>query len=351
MAINRVQFQRGLSVAEFVERYGTEEKCRAALVASRWPAGFVCPACGCTRRCTFERKGLRYWQCSVCREQTTVTCGTIFQSTKRPLTTWFLAMHLLTQAKNNVSALELKRHLGVRYKTAWSIKRKLMEVMREREESRQLDGRVEIDDAYLGGGLPGGKSGRGSENKVPFIVAVQTTEAGHPLFACLTELEFTKDVIARWAKQSLCAPARVVSDGLWCFQAVTASGAAHERAVTGGGPASVKLETFRAVNTLLGNLKTAFSAPTMRSISPSTPIATSPRSNIDSIAALICPSFSPDCFAHQPSLHPTPSASFARLNNVANQENRWVVSGADARLFRPAPVRIGVVVGTGARFG
>jgi len=78
-----------------------------------------------------------------------VTCGTIFQSTKRPLTTWFLAMHLLAQAKNNVSALELKRHLGVRYKTAWLIKHKLMEVMREREESRQLDGRVAIDDAYL----------------------------------------------------------------------------------------------------------------------------------------------------------------------------------------------------------
>ena len=58
----------------------------------------------------------------------------------------------------------------------------------------------------------------------------------------------------------------------------------------------------------------------MRSISPSTPIATSPRSNIDSIAALICPSFLPDCFMHQPSLHPIPSASFARLNNVANQE-------------------------------
>ena len=83
-----------------------------------------------------------------------------------PLTIWFLAMHLLTQAKNNVSALELKRHLGVRYKTAWLLKHKLMQVMSEREAPRQLDGRVEIDDAYLGGELPGGKSGRGSENKV-----------------------------------------------------------------------------------------------------------------------------------------------------------------------------------------
>ena len=96
MGINAVQFQKGLSMVEFMDRYGTEEKCQAAVVAQRWPAGFVCPACGQTRHCTFERKGLRYWQCSACREQTTVMCGTIFEATKLPLTTWFLAMHLLT---------------------------------------------------------------------------------------------------------------------------------------------------------------------------------------------------------------------------------------------------------------
>ena len=259
MGINKIQFQKGLSMAGFMENYGTEDKCHAALVASRWPAGFVCPKCGGTHHSTFERKGLHYWQCSMCREQTTAICGTIFHATKLPLTRWFLGMHLLSQSKNSISALELKRHLGVRYKTAWLLKHKLMQVMTVREESRQLDGRVEIDDAYLGGELPGGKSGRGSENKVPFIAAVQTTETGHPLFVCLTKLEFTKDAIAQWAKKSLCASVNVISDGLWCFRAVTESGATHERTVTGGGPACVKLEQFRAVNTLLGNLKTTFS--------------------------------------------------------------------------------------------
>ena len=259
MGINKVQFQKGLSMTAFLERYGTEEKCHAAAVALRWPNGFVCPECGEARHCTFERKGLTYWQCSACRVQTTVMCGTIFESTKLPLTTWFLAMHLLTQAKNNVSALELKRHLGVRYRTAWLLKHKLMQVMSEREESRQLDGRVEIDDAYLGGELPGGKSGRGSENKVSFIAAVQTTDTGRPLRVCLKKLKFTKEAIAEWAKTALAASAQVVSDGLWFFQAVTASGATHERTVTGGGPSSVKLEQFHAVNTFLGNLKTAYS--------------------------------------------------------------------------------------------
>jgi ribosomal protein L37AE/L43A len=259
MGINRVQFQKGLSMVQFMDRYGTEDKCHAVVVALRWPKGFVCPKCGETRHCTFDRKELTYWQCSACREQTTVMSGTIFEATKRPLTTWFLAMHLLTQAKNNVSALELKRHLGVRYKTAWLLKHKLMQVMCEREATRQLDGRVEVDDAYLGGELPGGKSGRGSENKVAFIAAVQTTETGHPLLVCLKKLEFTKEAIAHWAKTALAASAHVVSDGLWCFRAVTTTGPTHERIVTGGGPSCVKLEQFRAINTFLGNLKTAYS--------------------------------------------------------------------------------------------
>ena len=259
MGIDRVQFQKGLSMVEFMERYGQEEQCQAAVVAMRWPTGFVCPECGGTRHCTFERKGLRYWQCASCRKQTTALSGTIFEATKLPLTTWFLAMHLLTQAKNNVSALELKRHLGVRYKTAWLLKHKLMQVMSEREARRQLDGRVEIDDAYLGGELPGGKRGRGSENKVSFIAAVQTTETGKPLKVCLKKLAFTREAIADWAKSALSASAHVVSDGLWCLCAVTAAGATQERIVTGGGAASVKLPQFGAVNTFLGNLKTAYS--------------------------------------------------------------------------------------------
>lgn len=259
MGINQVQFQKGLSMPEFLEKYGTVAKCHQALVDVRWPRGFVCPDCGSTRHGEFERKGLHYWQCRDCRTQTTVTCGTIFESSKLPLTIWFLAMHLLTQSKNNVSALELKRHLGVRYRTAWLLKHKLMQVMCEREAPRVLDGRVEIDDAYLGGELPGGKAGRGSENKVSFIAAVQTNDAGHPLAVCLKKLAFTKEAIGAWAKTTLAVSTTVVSDGLWCFQAVAESGATHERTVTGGGHASVKLEQFKAVNTFLGNLKTAYS--------------------------------------------------------------------------------------------
>jgi transposase-like protein len=260
MAINQVQFQKGLSMAEFMNLYGTVEQCHAALVVSRWPNGFVCPNCAKSAHSTFVRNGRQHWQCQACRHQTTVTSGTVFEATKLPLTRWFLAMHLLTQAKNNVSALELKRHLGVRYTTAWMMKHKLMQVMASREASRVLDGRVEIDDAYLGGERPG-KRGRGSPNKVPFVVAVQTTDDGKPVLACFVRIPFTRDAIETWARQALSSSAQVLSDGLGCFRGVTASGAAHTAIVmnSGTGREAAQHPQFRAVNTVLGNLKTAIS--------------------------------------------------------------------------------------------
>jgi len=257
MAMNRVQFQRGLPMVEFLDRYGTQDKCEATLVASRWPSGFVCPACGGPARSSFRREGRLYWQCAKCPHQCSATSDSIFHRSKLPLTSWFLAMHLLTQAKNNVSALELKRHLGVSYATAWLVKHKLLEVMRLREEDRQLTGRVEIDDAYLGGERSGGKTGRGSENKVPFVAAVQTTETGKPHLACFSARPFTKESIREFVAQSTVLPLTLVSDGLGCFTVAAELGAAHDRTVTGGGKASVELEQLRAVNTILGNLKTA----------------------------------------------------------------------------------------------
>src|ERR1019366_2090432 len=82
MTMNRVQFQRALSIAEFMDRYGSDEKCEAALIESRWPAGFACPACGCGHSSSFRRKDPLYFQCTACRHQCSVISGTIFGATK-----------------------------------------------------------------------------------------------------------------------------------------------------------------------------------------------------------------------------------------------------------------------------
>ena len=140
---------------------------------------------------------------------------------------------------------------------AWLVKHKLLEAMRLAESDRQLTGRVEIDDAYLGGERSGGKAGRGSENKVPFVAAVQTTEDGKPHLACLAPRPFTKAALEDFFATSTALPLTVVSDGLGCFTVASSLGAVHDREITGGGKASVLNEKFRAVNTLIGNVKTA----------------------------------------------------------------------------------------------
>lgn len=260
MAMNQVQFQAGMSLDQFMAHYGTQEQCEAALEKCRWPSGFVCRGCGARAHYVVWHGKAKTFQCCACDHQTTLTGGTIFHSTKLPLTKWFQAMYFLTQAKNNVSALELKRLIGVCYRSAWRLKHKLLEVMTQREAGRRLEGRVEVDDAYLGGVHRGGKRGRGSQNKVPFIAAVQTDTDGRPLLAVFSPVKtFGRTDVKAWADRHLAPSSIVVSDGLDCFTAVAGAGARHLPEVVGTKRMSSDMPCFKWINTVLGNLKTATS--------------------------------------------------------------------------------------------
>ncbi len=257
MPKNRVQFQKGLSLPVFQATYGSEAQCAAHLFAWRWPQGFVCPACGHADGYT-EVKTRGLLQCKHCRHQTSLTAETIFAYTKLPLTIWFLALYLLTQQKNGISALELKRQLGVSYPTAWSIKQKLMQVMLERDAGYQLSGVIEIDDVYWGGEIHGATAGRGSPNKTPFIAALSKTDDGKPVALRMSVVAgFRKSELAAWTEKFLDPNCIVVSDGLACFRGIADAGVEHQPVVTGGGAASVELEDFRWLNTIIGNVKNA----------------------------------------------------------------------------------------------
>ena len=274
MARNAVQFQKGLSEPAFDRQYGTEEQCRAVVIAARWPDGFWCPACGGREHSMVATRGL--FQCTACRRQTSPIAGTIFASTKLPLRTWFRAMYHLTQTKQGISSIELGRRLGVTQTTAWTIKHKLAQVMLERDATKPLTGRVEINDAYLGGERSGGKRGRGAPSKTPFVAAVETTPEGKPVRLKLGRVtSFCDASIAGFAKRSL-DPSRkrfafrractVVSDGLQCFGSVADAGCAHQAIKTGLGPAAAQVPAFKWVNTALGNIKAAITG-TYRAIS------------------------------------------------------------------------------------
>ena len=206
MPKNRVQFQRGMSLSQFMVRYGTEAQCEQALFAWRWPAGFICPECGHGGHCVLGR-GL--FQCHRCRRQTSLTAGTLLAGTKLALTQWLLAIYLLTQSKTGISALNLSRQLGVCYNSAWLLKHKLMQAMREREQGRLLAGVIQLDDAYWGGRRRGYKRGRGTRGKTPFVAAVATDPAsGKPLTMRMDRVRgFRRREIGRWSRKHLAAAA------------------------------------------------------------------------------------------------------------------------------------------------
>lgn len=263
MGRNAVQHQKGLSMAEFNRLYGTEELCHAALVRMRWPDGFRCPECGDAKHSI--SKARRIFQCSACRAQTSAKAGTIFHKSKTPLTKWFLAMHLMASAKNDIAAMELMRQIDVKWDTAWLIKQKLMEVMRQRNSIYKLEGDVQVDDAYLGGERPAkpGKTGRGAEGKIPFVAAVAVRD-GKPTYAQFRRVSaFTKEAVRDWAKASIAPDTYAFSDGLSCFLGLAEAGMKHVPVVTGGGRPSDPL--FKWVNIGLGNIKSAITG-TCRSL-------------------------------------------------------------------------------------
>ena len=257
MPMNRIQFQPGLSLSAFLRDYGDESQCEAALIKARWPNGFICDRCQCTRYSP-THNGRRLWQCKDCGYQSSSIVGTVMEHTKLALTTWFLAIYFLTQSKNGISALARKRHLGVSYPTAWLIRHKLMQVMFDREQGSLLSGRIEIDDAFLGGEQPG-RHGRGG-NKVPFVAAVETDLKGRPRVVRFDRVEnHSIAAIQRWAGSAIASESLVLSDGWTGFGQLSALVQCHEAHITGHGPKAAQHPEFHWVNTLLSNLKTALS--------------------------------------------------------------------------------------------
>ena len=157
------------TLAEFDRRFATEAACRAYLVRLRWPDGGVCPRCE-GRRGWLTARGL--WMCGACGYQASVLAGTIFQDTRHALTLWFRAIWWVTSQKTGASALGVQRVLGLgSYETAWTWLHKLRRAM-VRPGRERLTGRVEVDDAYVGGVEPG-VSGRRTATKALIVVAAQ----------------------------------------------------------------------------------------------------------------------------------------------------------------------------------
>src|SRR5258708_5505065 len=165
LPVFRVFFLRGsaMTLPELNRLFSTDDDCREILTRLRWPEGVTCPRC--QNQNVWWVQSRKQFTCSECSYQFSVTTGTIFNDSHLPLPSWFMAVLLLVEARKGMSANQVKRTLGVSYKTAWYLCHRIRAAMKEIERP-MMDGTVEVDETYIGGKQHTmSKAGYGDSNK------------------------------------------------------------------------------------------------------------------------------------------------------------------------------------------
>jgi len=147
MASRKPTFAQDMNLVELIEQFGSEDKCRAYLEALRWPNGVRCIRCGSSKISRIKTRD--QFDCDGCSYQFSVRAGTIFHDSHLPLWKWFLAVYVMGESKKGISANQLKRMIGVSYKTAWYLCHRIRAAMIE-NDAELLSGIIEADETYHG---------------------------------------------------------------------------------------------------------------------------------------------------------------------------------------------------------
>jgi transposase-like protein len=137
------------TLLQMMTAFPDEQSAIDHLTAIRWKTGAFCPLCGSTKVYHFSDK--RTHKCGDCRKRFSIRVGTIFESSKIPLRTWFMAVWLITSHKKGIASTQLAKDLGVTQKTAWFMTHRLRHAARTRSFNRPLSGEVEVDETFIGG--------------------------------------------------------------------------------------------------------------------------------------------------------------------------------------------------------
>lgn len=214
------------TVLELEDRFSSEEACRDYLARLRWPDGFVCPRCGHQGGWLATRGRMI---CTACRHQASVTAGTIFQDTHKPLRMWFRAVWHVTSQKNGASAASLQAVLGLgSYLTAWTWLHKLRRAM-VRPGRDRLHGRVEVDETQVGGEDPESRRRLGRKSLV--IVAAEEDGEGIGRIRLARIPNATRDSLHGFIRQAIEPGSLVHTDGLLAYRGLDAIGYGHEATV------------------------------------------------------------------------------------------------------------------------
>ncbi len=171
-----------MNLIDFHKTFPNEDACIEYFKAKRESQGIVCDKCGCTHH--YWKSYRNQWQCKKCGHRTGLKAGTVMHSSKLPLLTWFITIHLITSTKKSFSAAELQRQLGIScYQTVWEMLHKIRGVMGKRDSRYKLNGSIELDDAFFTISLENDKEGeklkrgRGSQRKAKVLVIAESQKS------------------------------------------------------------------------------------------------------------------------------------------------------------------------------
>ena len=217
MAIVTAEIEK-MNLPKLMKLFHSDERCRELLEVLRWPDGVACPRCQDTK--VWETARSQY-HCQSCDYRFSVLAGTIFHDTKLPLQKWFLAVAIMVEAKKGISANQMKRVLGVSYKTAWYLCHRIRAAM---AEANVLSGTVEVDETYVGGKVRGrGRGYKGNKTIVagavqrggPIVLQVVDDNGRHTLHG------FIKD-------NTLPAVERIITDEWPAYRGIADGDTTHE---------------------------------------------------------------------------------------------------------------------------
>jgi transposase-like protein len=160
-----------MNLVSVIEQYGTEDKCREYLESLRWPNGIACPRCESRKISRITKR--HQFDCDSCRYQFSVLVGSVFSDTHLPLYKWLLATYIICESKKGVSANQLKRMIGVSYKTSWYLTHRIRAAMKEANPI-PLTGVIEADETFIGGKKKG--VGRGNLRSKTVVLGAMARE-------------------------------------------------------------------------------------------------------------------------------------------------------------------------------
>jgi len=210
---------------EFEERFSCESDCIDYLRRLRWPGGFVCPRCNgqsCWRLATRPLD-----QCASCRHQVSLTAGTLFHRTRKPLLLWFRVIGRFVTSKSGCSAMEISRLFGLSYETAWIWLHKIRALM-DRSGRALLDGFVEADETIVGGRKEGFRGRELRSEKVVVLGAIERKGQGSGRLRLAVAACSSTAAISTFIGESVQRSARIRTDGWHAYRALGRLGFDHQ---------------------------------------------------------------------------------------------------------------------------